>query len=80
MSLHAYKIFRDKDGRWKTTLPDETRKSERRLIAKRELGDLEDTIVEHYQGIQKESDKRVIQGKITLRNLPVMVAISKTGS
>ncbi len=39
LSLHAYKIFQDKDGRWKTTLPDETRKSERRLIAKRELGD-----------------------------------------
>lgn len=69
LSLHAYKIFRDKDGRWKTTLPDETRKSGRRLIAKRELSDLEDTIVEYYQGIQKESDKRVIQKKITLREI-----------
>ncbi len=63
LSLHAYKIFQDKDGRWKTTLPDEARKSGRRLIAKRELSDLEDTIVEYYQRIQKESDKRVIQKK-----------------
>ena len=31
--MHKYKIFQDKDKRWKTTLPDDTKKNGRRLIA-----------------------------------------------
>ena len=58
LSLHTYKIFQDKDGRWKTTLPDETKKSKRRLVAKRELCDLEDAIVEYYKGLQKNQTKK----------------------
>lgn len=69
LSLHMYKIFQDRDGRWKTTLPDETKRSGRRLVAKRELSDLEDVIIEYYKGIQKESDKKVIQKGMTLREI-----------
>lgn len=69
LSLHRYKIFQDKDGRWKTTLPDETKKSGRRLIAKSELRDLEDAVVEYYKGIQRESDRKVIQERMTLREI-----------
>jgi len=46
-------IFQDKDGRWKTTLPDETKKSGRRLIAKAELSDLEENIITYYKEKQK---------------------------
>lgn len=69
LSLHTYKIFQDKDGRWKTTLPDETKKSGRRLVAKQKLNDLEDAIVEYYKSLQKESDKKVIREKMTLREI-----------
>lgn len=49
LSMHKYKIFQDKDGRWKTTLPDETKKNGRRLIAKSKLEDLNDIIAEFYK-------------------------------
>ena len=49
LSMHKYKIFQDKDGRWKTTLPDETKKNGRRLIAKSKLEDLNDCIAEFYK-------------------------------
>ena len=69
LSMHRYKIFQDKDGRWKTTLPDETKKSGRRLIAKGELRDLEDVVIEYYKGVQKESDRKVIQERMTLHEV-----------
>ena len=47
--MHKYKIFQDKDGRWKTTLPDETKKNGRRLIAKSKLEDLNGIIAEFYK-------------------------------
>ena len=49
LSMHKYKIFQDKDGRWKTTLPDETKKNGRRLIAKSKLEDLNGIIAEFYK-------------------------------
>lgn len=69
LSLHEYKIFQDKDGRWKTTLPDDTKKSGRRLVAKKAREDLEDTIIGYYKEIQKISDKKTIQERITLREI-----------
>lgn len=49
LSRHRYKIFQDKDGRWKTTLPDKQSKSGRKLVARKEKEALEDVIVDFYK-------------------------------
>lgn len=49
LSMHKYKIFQDKDGRWKTTLPDETKRNKRRLVAKTNEEDLLDIVVKFYE-------------------------------
>lgn len=51
---HKYKIFQDKDGRWKTTLPDESKKSGRKLVAKSSKENLEEEIIKFYTGIEDE--------------------------
>ena len=62
LSKHQYKIFQDqKDGRWKTTIPDETKKSGRRLIAKKDLKKLEDALIDYYSGIE---DKQYIMDNL----------------
>lgn len=67
LSKHKYKIFQDKDGRWKTTLPDETKKNKRRLIAKSAYNDLENEIITFYA---TEEDKQYEKEQlITLRNV-----------
>lgn len=55
LSQHKYKIFKAEDGRWKTTLPDETKKSKRRLVAKTSEEDLINEIITFYS--LKEDDK-----------------------
>ena len=40
LSKHKYSIFQANDGRWKTTVDDETKKSGRRYIAKKSYDDL----------------------------------------
>ena len=51
---HKYKIFQDVDGRWRTTVPDSTKKNKRRSIAKSTLEKLEDAIVEFYAAQEDE--------------------------
>ena len=49
LSKHKYSIFQDKkDGRWKTTIDDETKKNGRRLIAKSKYEDLEKVLIDYY--------------------------------
>lgn len=55
LNQHKYKIFQDKDGRWKTTLPDNTKKNGRRLIAKADKNILEDEIVAYYKKLEEKS-------------------------
>ena len=56
LSRHKYKVFFDeKDNRWKTTLPDETKKNGRRLIAKRNRERLDDAIIEYYAQIEDKT-------------------------
>lgn len=53
LSKHKYKVFFDeRDNRWKTTLPDETKKNGRRLIAKRNKSHLDDAIIAYYAQIE----------------------------
>ena len=65
LSQHQYKIFQDKDGRWKTTLPDPTKKRGRKLIAKADKNILEDEIVAYY----KELNERPSGENLTLRDI-----------
>ncbi len=67
LEMHKYKIFKDKDNRWKTTLPDETTKSKRKLIAKSNLEKLEDTIIDFYKN--KEARENSLNPNITLKEL-----------
>ena len=62
---HPYKIFQDKDGRWKTYIKDEKRKGGRKLIAKATREKLEDTLVEIY----KSQDAKYILDHTTLEML-----------
>lgn len=48
LSKHKYKIFKGSDGRWKTTVPDKTKKSGRRTIAKSNYDDLIDELIHFY--------------------------------
>lgn len=61
LAKHKYSIFQDKDGRWKTTVDDSTKKNGKRLIAKKNRRDLEDTLIDL---LDKEPRK-----KCTLREL-----------
>lgn len=55
LSKHRYKIFLDeKDNRWKTTVPDETKKNGRRLIAKRDRESLENALIDYYAKIEDD--------------------------
>lgn len=68
LKKHPYSVFYDeKDNRWKTTIPDETKKNGRRLIARRDRVKLENEIIEYYSGIE---DGEYIKEYIpTLENL-----------
>ncbi len=67
LAMHRNKIFKDKDGRWKTTLPDETKKNGRRLVAKTSYADLEKAIISFYAG--EEEDIFNKEKQYTLKNL-----------
>ena len=55
LSKHNYKIFFDeKDNRWKTTVPDETKKNGRRLIARRNRNDLDKELIAYYAKIEDD--------------------------
>lgn len=56
---HPYKIYQGKDGRWRTHLPDETKKEGRRLIVKTNLDDLETLLCQHYESIRAYQFKNV---------------------
>lgn len=56
LSKHKYKIFQGSDGRWKTTVPDETKKSGRRIIAKSDYNDFINELVAFYDSIEDNSN------------------------
>ena len=57
LKQHPYKIYQGSDGRWRTHIPDESKKEGRRLIVKSSLNDLETAVCEHYDS-QKKSDTK----------------------
>lgn len=56
LSKHKYKIFQGSDGRWKTTVPDETKKSGRRIIAKSDYNDFINELVAFYDYIEDNNN------------------------
>ena len=56
LSKHKYKIFQGSDGRWKTTVSDETKKSGRRIIAKSDYNDFINELVAFYDSIEDNSN------------------------
>ena len=56
---HPYKIYQGKDGRWRTHLPDESKKEGRRLIVKTSLDDLETMICDHYESSHADSIRKM---------------------
>ena len=69
LAKHKYSIFQDaKDGRWKTTLPDDTKKSGRRLIARTTKELLMADVLKYYA--DKEDEEYIKEyGETTLRKL-----------
>ena len=61
LSKHKYSIFQDKDGRWKTVIADNTKKSGKKLIAKKNRRDLEDFLIDYLDEAPKQN--------VTLRQL-----------
>lgn len=67
LAKHPYSIFQDKDGRWKTTVKDDTKKSGRRIIARKTEDDLKTELIKYYT---TEEDTLYIQQNLpTLRNM-----------
>lgn len=56
LSKHKYKIFQGSDGRWKTTVPDKTKKSGRRIIAKSDYNDFINELVAFYDYIEDNNN------------------------
>ena len=68
LSKHKYKVFFDeKDGRWKTTLPDETKKNGRRLVARRSKDKLDADIIAYYAQIK--DDLYIVDNLYTLEKI-----------
>lgn len=62
LNKHSYDIWQGADGRWKTHLPDSTRSSGRRLIAKSTKEKVEQEIIKYYKSIDETAQSK----KITL--------------
>jgi len=65
LSQHPFEIWQASDGRYKSYLPDETKKNNRRMIAKKSREDLEKLIVDDY----KRRNQKQPSEKMTLRKL-----------
>lgn len=80
LQQHKYSIYQGSDGRWRTTIPDETKKQGRRLIVKHDKKSLDDFLIAYYNKEEtppkkpkkkkKDVDEIVnIHPKITLEEL-----------
>ena len=68
LKRHPYSIWQIKDGRWKTFLPDESKKEGRRPIVKKDLKKLQDVLIDYYLGL--EDQKYIEENTVsTLRKL-----------
>lgn len=86
LSKHKYEIFQGSDGRWKTMVPDDTKKNGRRLIAKSCEEKLRKELIKFYatqeddQYIQKYDPKSVTLETIFYDWLRVKESHTNSGS
>ena len=78
LSKHPYNIWEASDKRWKTYIPDDTKKNGRRLIAKSTRKDIEDYIVQEYK--QSHDDTYLFENafKTWVSEAPDKLYITKT--
>lgn len=62
---HPYSIWQGNDGRWRSFLPDDSKKDGRRPIAKTKLEKLEDDIVSFYVNLEnvEKNKKKIVSVK-----------------
>lgn len=60
LEMHSYEVFLGKDGSYHTSVPDETKKNNRRMIKRKTKESIEDAIVEHYKKADNEPTIRVV--------------------
>ena len=65
LEKHPYTIYQGSDGRWRSHLPDESKKEGRKLIVKSKRDDLIDLICEYYTS----HDKDLVREACTLEAL-----------
>jgi len=65
LNKHPYKIYQGSDGRWRTHLPDDSKKEGRKLIVKTSYDDLVDLICQHYEAINRD----LVKEACTLKDL-----------
>lgn len=63
---HKYAIFQGKDGRWRTSVPDNTKKNNRRLIAKSTKEKLEKAIIDHYISQEINNERNIQLSEMSL--------------
>lgn len=49
LEKHEFEIYKGTDGKWRTYLPDDTKKSKRRLVKRNTRQEVEDVIVAYYR-------------------------------
>lgn len=65
LSMHNYKIWEDKSGKWFTYLPDESKTEKRRKVKKSSYEDLEKAIIAYYKSVEVKEE----QQSMTLRSI-----------
>lgn len=66
LKKHKYKIYEESDGRVRTYIPDSTKKSKRRPIAKSSIKELEDALIDFYSTKEDEEKEREVFKTIRL--------------
>ena len=54
LARHKYDIWPASDGYWKTYLPDETRKNNRRPIKRKSFTDLQQDIIDYQEELERQ--------------------------
>ncbi len=66
LEKHCYKIYEQADGRMRTYLPDDTKKSKRRPLVKKTKEDLEKDLINFYAALEDEQKEKEIVKTIRL--------------
>ncbi len=54
LDMHIYSVFKGADGNYHTSVPDDTKKNNRRAIKRKTKESIEDAIIEYYKSVENE--------------------------